>query len=263
VRWLPIRLIGEATGKLRGAIDERRLDELAASIRELGLLQPITVRLTVSGRFELIAGARRLRACEKLGMTHIDAIVLPAGEIDSDLLGIVENLQREPSHYIEEAETLDAILRKSGLSVQEMSGLIGISANALSAKLRLLRIPEPTRKLIRELDISERYARVLLKLTEESKQQSVARKIFENQLTLRDAESLVESILREAPATRRRVTGVVRDHRPYVNAMRDLTDQMRRTGIDAAIEVGETDTAVDVHIRMAKRGAASVTVGAD
>lgn len=252
VRWLPISLIEEPAARPHIPIDCAKLDELAASIRQVGLIQPITVRLTASGRFELIAGLRRLRACGRLGMTHIDAIVLPAGELDCDIMSAAENMQREPAHYIDEAEKLDAILRKNGLSVHELSGMLGITAYALSTKLRLMRIPQPTRRLIREQDISERFARLLIKLNDASDQLAAAQKIAEKRMSLTEAETMIDSLIRNNPLERRRVTGIVRDHRPYVNAMRELTDQMRRTGFDASIDVRETDGSVEVLVRMEK-----------
>ncbi|GHU74961.1 nucleoid occlusion protein [Clostridia bacterium] len=240
MRWLPIRLIQYGPRERRTAVDERKLDELAESIRALGLLQPITVRTTPMNRFELIAGERRLRACERLGWENIDAIVLPAGDIDREMLALTENLQREPLHYLEEAETIDAVMRETGLTLHEIAARLGTSSIGLSSKLRLLKIPPETRRIIRELDLNERYARLLLRLNEEGKQRDAARRFIDKQLTLRDAESLVENMAREMPTDHRHVTGIIRDHRPYVNAIKDIVDQMRRSGLEPSVETAES-----------------------
>ncbi|MDR1263343.1 MAG: ParB/RepB/Spo0J family partition protein [Oscillospiraceae bacterium] len=252
MRWLPIRLIQYGPRETRSAIDERKLDELAESIRALGLLQPITVRTAPGNRYELIAGERRLRACEKLGWDNIDAIVLPAGDVDRDMLALAENIQRVPLHYLEEAETIDAVRSETGLSLQEIAARLGTSTISLSNKLRLLKIPPETRRLIRDLDLNERYARVLLRLNEENMQQTAARRIVEKQLTLRDAESLVENMTIEGPTYHRCVTAIVRDHRPYVNAINDIVDQMRRSGLSPSVESAESDSRLVLTVSLPK-----------
>ncbi|MDR1600546.1 MAG: ParB/RepB/Spo0J family partition protein [Oscillospiraceae bacterium] len=252
MRWLPIRSIQYGPREARSALDERKLDELAESIRALGLLQPITVRSAAAGRFELIAGERRLRACERLGWENIDAIVLPAGDVDREMMALAENIQRVPLHYLEEAETIDAVRGETGLPLQEIAARLGTSAVSLSNKLRLLKIPPETRRLIRELDLSERYARVLLRLNEADKQQNAARRIIEKQLTLRDAESLVDNMAAEIPADHRRVTGIVRDHRPYVNAINDIISQMRRSGLTPTVETAESDSRLVLTVSLPK-----------
>jgi len=252
MRWLPIQAIQPNPHQPRRQMDAQQMDELTASIRELGLLQPVTVRVVGRNRYELIAGERRLRACERNGMTHIDAIVLPASDADSALMAMVENLQRESLHYLDEAQGYEAILRTCNMSQQALADRLGKSQGTLANKLRLLQLPESVRDLLRRYALSERHARALLRLPEERRQLQAARGMAERKLTVREAEAYVESLLR-APKPKRRVWAIMRDHRPYVNAIRDIVLQMQNTGVPAKVDVREETDFIEVTVRMPRR----------
>lgn len=255
MRWLPIQAIQPNPHQPRRQMDAQQMDELAASIRELGLLQPVTVRMIGRNRYELIAGERRMRACERNGMTHIDAIVLPASDADSALMAMVENLQRESLHYLDEAQGYDAILRTCGMSQQALADRLGKSQGALANKLRLLQLPESARDLVRRYALSERHARALLRLPDEQRQVQAARGMAERKLTVREAEAYVDMLLR-APRPQRRVWAIIRDHRPYVNAIRDIVQQMQHTGVPAKVDVREEADFIEVTVHMPRRALA-------
>lgn len=192
---IPLQSILPNPRQPRRTFDEAALGALAASIRQLGLLQPVAVRAVDASRYELIAGERRLRACALLGMTHIDALVLPATALGSALLALVENLQREDLHYLEEAQGYADVLREEGMTQERLARQIGKSQSAVANKLRLLRLEAPVCQALRAYDLGERHARALLRLPLASLRLEAVQRMGEQRLTARQAEALVLSLL--------------------------------------------------------------------
>ena len=133
----------------RRSIDDASIQELAESIKRFGLLSPLLVRRCTAGEYELIAGERRLRALKELGWTHADAIVLSAYDRDCALIGLIENLEREDLHYLDEAEACRRILHEHGLTQEELASILSMSPSALANRLRLLRLSVETRDFLR------------------------------------------------------------------------------------------------------------------
>lgn len=254
---IPVADVAPNPRQPRRAFDEPALCALAASIRENGLLQPIAVREVAGAGYELIAGERRLRAMARLGRTHIDALVLPVDAGQSALLALVENLQREDLHYLEEAEAYEAAMRRLGLTQEALAARIGISQSAVANKLRLLRLAPSVRESLVSLKLSERHARALLRLPDASLQRDAALMMAEQRLTVRQADALVGEMLRALPeqreARRRLRPTFVRDRRLYVNAIASAVREINQSGAQAQMEVrdtGETGGAVEVIVRI-------------
>lgn len=262
MRWLPIQAIEPNPHQPRKRMDAQQMDELAASIRELGLLQPVTVRLIARNRYELIAGERRLRACMRNGMTHIDAIVLPASDADSALMAMVENLQRESLHYLDEAQGYHAILQTCGMSQQVLAKTLGRTQGSVANKLRLLQLSVPVQETARRLSLSERHARLLLNLPDDERQLQAAEHIAAQGLTVREAELYIQALL-HTKRPKRRVVSAIRDHRPYVNAIRDIVRQMQSLGVPAQVDVVEAADCIEVLVRMPRRAAEKTPVNDD
>lgn len=252
VARLPLDLIAPNPRQPRRAFDEHSLLALAASIRQHGLLQPVTVRQTADG-YELIMGERRFRACQMLALPEIDALVLPVDDAESAMLALVENLQREQLHYLEEAEAFAAII-ESGATHEALAHRLGRSVSYVSNKLRLLRLPAELRDFIQESGLSERHARALLPLASDAARERIARISADKNLTVRETEGLVARAaarLPEMPRAKRRVISRVADHRLYLNAVKDVVRQMNDTGLAASMTTREADGVVEVVIRMA------------
>ncbi len=195
---IPLALIEVGTLQPRGRFDEAALEELAASIREKGLLQPIVVRPKGDG-YELVAGERRFRAAQRAGLSEIPAIVRELDDQAALEAALIENLQREDLSPVEEARGY-ARLAEMGLSHQEIAERVGKSRAAVTNALRLLQLPEEVLRALDEGQISAGHARALLMLPEEKRLWGL-REILRRGLSVRQAEALKDRLSR-APRPR-------------------------------------------------------------
>jgi len=228
----------------RREFDGEAIEALAESIRSVGLLSPILVRRTADG-YELIAGERRLRAMETLGWRDCDAIVLGARERDCALIGLIENLQREELHYLDEAMACRRILREHNLTQDALAAAIGKSPSALANLLRLLRLDEAVLRALRQSDLSERHARALLRLREPARQLEMLEIAVRERLSVRQLE---DRIARAEPgkSPARLPERLLRENRLVVNAVNETVRQLRRIGVRASSRVESREDSFDV-----------------
>ena len=231
----------------RCASDADALRDLAESIRRFGLLSPLLVRRVDANGYELIAGERRLQAMALLGWNSADAIVLGADDRDSALIGLIENLQREELHFLDEAEACRRILREHGLTQEELAAALGRSPSALANRLRLLRLGRNVRSCIREGQLSERHARALLRLERENDQLRLARCAVQKKMSVRQLEAQIDELLRERkPAAPCPAAGLMRDSRLVINALKDTVRQLKRIGVPASSRVEAHEDYYDI-----------------
>ena len=176
VVFLPARSIRPNPAQPRKVFDPAALDELADSIRQHGILQPLSVRRR-GGGYELIAGERRLRAAELAGVTDIPCIVMSMDDRESGMAALVENLQRQDLDFIEEAMGIARLVKDWGMSQEQAARLLGKSQSAIANKLRLLKHSEPVLAALREAGLTERHARALLRLGSEEEKLAAIREI--------------------------------------------------------------------------------------
>lgn len=173
--------------------DETALDELAASIKAQGLIQPVLVRpLGEQGRYEIVAGERRWRACQKAGLSKIECIVRPMDEYESMAIALIENLQREDLNPMEEARALGQIKEHFEITQEELADKIGKSRPAVANCLRLLKLPDKVQVMLETSALSAGHARALLGLDDPGAMELVADKVLAQQLTVRATEDLVK-----------------------------------------------------------------------
>ena len=163
IHQLPIDKIVPNPRQPRRHFDEQALRELAESIRQHGVLQPLSVQRTAGG-YVLVAGERRLRAAGMAGLTHVPCLLVRASDEDSAVLALIENLQRCDLHYLEEAQAIARLIAQYGLSQEEAARRLGRSQSAVANKLRLLRLSEGCAALLRQYGLTERHARAVLRL---------------------------------------------------------------------------------------------------
>jgi len=174
----------------RRTIDPEKISELAKSIQESGLLQPITVRRTPAG-FELVAGERRWRASREAGQTHVDAIVREVTDAEALMLSLIENIQRDDLNPIEEAQGYARIAEEFNLSQEEIAQKMGKDRATVANFLRLLKLPEEVRKEIQKGTLSAGHGRSLLALEGAPAQREIARLVISKGLSVRAVEELI------------------------------------------------------------------------
>jgi ParB family chromosome partitioning protein len=197
---LPVSAIRPNSRQPRNSFPEAGIRELAASIREVGILQPLVVRSTPGG-FELIAGERRLRAAREAGLERVPVLIRQAGENESMELALVENLQRENLSPLETAAAYQALMDGFGLSKEMLARRLGKSRAAVTNTLRLVHLPENIQTLLGEGKISEGHARALLGLANEEQMTELARKVGDEKLSVRRTEELVREMLANPQAS--------------------------------------------------------------
>ncbi len=177
----------------REVFDEKALKELAVSIKEHGVIQPIIVR-EVNGKYEIIAGERRYKASVLAGMTKIPALVRNLDDKESSKVALLENLQRKNLNPIEEAKTFQKILEIDEMTQEELAKTMGKSQSAVSNKLRLLSLPNEVQEALLKEQISERHARALLKIEDSKTQTEMLNKVIDNKMSVRKLEEEIKSI---------------------------------------------------------------------
>ena len=257
VRYIAIGAVRPNPQQPRRSFDETALRELADSIRAYGILHPLTVR-DKGGYYELVAGERRLRAAKLAGLREVPCLAVQSDEEESALLSLIENLQRQDLHYMEEAAAIAKLIAVYGLSQEQAAERLGKSQSAVANKLRLLRLSPACVALLREGGLSERHARALLRLSDENERLAALRVIVERGCNVAQAEAYIESVLQRAAVTppRRRPTFIVKDVRLFLNTIRRSMGIMQRAGVDAACEREDTDEEIRLTIRIPRTGAA-------
>ena len=255
VLFLPVDAISPNPDQPRRVFPQHELEELAASIRALGLLQPLTVRRGEQG-WELVAGERRLRAAKLAGLTEVPCLSLQIDSQRSSLLALVENLQRKDLDFWEEALALDRLISTYHLSQEEAARRIGKSQSAVANKLRLLKLPCAVLERLRDAGATERHARALLPLGDPRLQAQAAELILKEKLTVAQTEALVDRLLHPAPQVpaapprRPRRVVLIKDVRLFLNTLSRGVALMRSAGVDAQCsrEDREGEILLTIHI---------------
>lgn len=190
---LPLNEIMPNKEQPRKTFDEGALQELADSITQHGVLQPLLVRPLVTGGYQLVAGERRWRASRMAGLKEVPVVVKELSDVETMEIAIIENLQREDLNPIEEAEGLQALIDRCGFTQEEVATSVGKSRPAIANALRLLKLPQEVRDMTKNGEISAGHARALLSFDNEAMIYEVAQNIVKNNLTVRDVERLAKT----------------------------------------------------------------------
>jgi len=250
VIFLPVEAISPNPEQPRRHFDPEQLEELAASIREMGLLQPLSVRRR-DGNWELVAGERRLRACKLAGLTQVPCLSIAVDDRSSSLLALVENLQRKDLDFWEEALALRRLVDEWGLSQEECAKRIGKSQSAVANKLRLLKLPQEVLELLREHHCSERHARALLPLEDPELQRKAAGQVVKMGLTVAQTEAFVTKLLTDRPK-KKKPTFILKDVRLFLNTISRSMDLIRSAGVDAKCQREDLEGEICLTIRIPK-----------
>lgn len=257
VTMLSPEVISPNPDQPRRFFDPDGLTELADSIRVHGILQPLSVRRKGGGRYELIAGERRLRAAMLCGLDQVPCLVMEVSRESSCLLSLIENLQRRDLDFWEEAKALERLTQVYGLSQEEVAGKVGKSQSAVANKLRLLRLPQEVLSLLRKSGFTERHARALLRLPDPAAQQEATQRMVREGWTVARTEQYVEELLQPKEKKVRRPF-ILQDVRFFLNTLDHSLAVMRASGVKAKCQKVEEGEDILLTIRIPKaRGAAS------
>ena len=246
----------------RKVFDETSLRELSDSIRNYGILNPLTVR-SRGGKYELVAGERRLRAAKLAGLRDVPCILIDVNMEDASLISLIENLQRRDLDFIEEANGISQLISMFGMSQEEAARRIGKSQSAVANKLRLLKLPQDVLTALRENGLTERHGRALLRIRNPNRQREVLEYIVDNDLNVAAAESYIDVLLSrpqepeppESPGHKR--TFVLKDVRVFLNTLSRSIDLMKQGGINAGMQREETEDSLILTISIPKSRASA------
>lgn len=264
---IPVNNIRPNPHQPRKTFNWSDLEELAQSIYQNGLLQPITVREICTGRYELVAGERRLRASKMAGLAEIPAIVVNISEEKSAVYAVIENLQRKDLHFFEEAQAIEQLNRKFGMNRERIAKKLGKSPSAVSNKLRLLNLPESIRSRIVSNGLTERHARAILRLPDYELMSEVVDAIINNCLNVSETELLITRLLEENSSQqvvekkeKPRNIKIFRDVKLFINTLDHAVMTMRKNGIDANSYHKETENYTEYVVRINKQDVSRETL---
>jgi len=243
----------------RKTFTEESIRELSASIKQVGIIQPLIVR-KLGGVYELVAGERRLRAAKVAGLVTVPVVVKQYTNQEVAQATLVENLQREDLNVLEEALAYDLLLSEFSLTQEELARRLGMSQSTVANKRRLLKLADEVKVLLSEGKLSERHARALLKLESLQAQATLAALAVSQDLTVKQTEEAVERFLAGESEHEDGATAVVkpvrrflvRDVRIFVNSVRQAIALMKKNGVAAEVQEIDKDTHYEFVVRIPK-----------
>ena len=253
------RLIELATDKIvpnpaqpRKDFPKEELEQLAESIRQNGVLQPVLVRRD-RDRYVLIAGERRWRASRMAGLRTIPAIVQDFSAKDSAVLALIENMQRSDLNFFEEAAAIYALMRDRSMTQEETARRLGMSQPALANKIRLLRLSGEEQRIILENRLTERHARALLRIEDPIRRVQTLKAVIDRGLNVAQTDALVREVLEAKPQTPKpKRTFIAKDVRLFLNTKDHAVSAMKDAGIRAVSQRTETDDYFECVVRIPK-----------
>ena len=246
VVFLPAQSIQPNPAQPRKVFAAGALDELAESIRQHGILQPLSVRRR-DNVYELISGERRLRAAQLAGITDIPCILMRMDDLESGMAALVENLQRQDLDFIEEAQGIRYLLDHFKMSQEQAARLLGKSQSSVANKLRLLRHTPAVLEALREAGLTERHARALLRLPDENSVLAAIQEIARQNMSVARTERYIENLLSTSTAKKRGASVGA-----FLNSLTQNLQKIQLSGIPAVSECRETDSQIVLTITIPK-----------
>ena len=246
VLFLPIRTIRANPAQPRKIFREEALAELADSIRQHGVLQPLSVR-RVGNSYELIAGERRLRAAQLAGLYEIPCLVMNMDDRESAMTAMVENLQRQDLDFVEEAQGISRLMGQWDMSQEQVARLLGKSQSAIANKLRLLRHSPEVLERLRQTGLTERHGRALLKLKSEEEKLQIIEVIVQQAMNVARAEKYIQELQKTAEREPQRI-----NVGNFLNNLSQSLARIQSSGIPAVSERRETEKQIVLTITIPK-----------
>ncbi len=240
----------------RKIFEEEKLRDLAKSIEENGILQPLTVRKVSQSEYEIIAGERRLRAAVIAGYIKVPCIVLKCNDRESAMLALLENLQRCNLGIFEEARGISRLIRRYGITQEQAAEKLGKSQSAIANKLRLLNLSYDEQDWIVQAGLSERHARALLRIYDQELRKEALSKIIAENLNVAQTEELVENLLYNSSVSEKdkKITRkiIIRDIRIFINTINKAVMTMQQAGIKAVCKHKDSGDYIEYTVKIPK-----------
>lgn len=250
---IPVDSIYPNPNQPRRVFEPEKISELAASIAEYGLLQPITVQQFERNTYQLVAGERRLLACRQLQMEEIPAIITQMEKENSAALALIENIQRCSLNYFEEALAIENLMEMLGVTQQVIAKRLGKTQSTVANKLRLLKYPPQIQEKLLQSGLTERHARALLPLLGTDKLEAVLEMVAGKELTVSQTEQFVAQQLAQKKEKKSLELYIVKDLRVFVDTVTQATELMKLAGIKATTNMKEDGEELVYTIRIKKK----------
>ncbi len=241
----------------RTIFSEEKIEELARTIHTHGVIQPIVIRSIGEQSYEIIAGERRYRAMKSLGWSEVPAIVRQLDDKETASIALIENLQREELTAIEEAYAYEQLLELHSLTQEALAQRLGKGQSTVANKLRLLKLPDEVKEAIMDKKLSERHARALISLKDESLQVAMYKEVIEHQLNVKQLEDKIKELLnpeqKEEKKSRPKRKSVSRDVRIAVNTIKQSLTLVSKSGIDVKTEEEDFEDYYSITVKIPKK----------
>jgi len=263
---IPVHMIKPNPYQPRKNFSMQSLEELAQSIKQYGVIQPITVRSCPQGGYEMIAGERRLRAVRLAGLDYIPAMIVNVYEQDSAIMAMIENLQRENLHYLEEAKGYLSLIKDHGFTQEELAAKLGKSQSTIANKLRILRLSNEIKEVLIRENLTERHARALLKLPDDNLRMKAVRQVVENKMNVRDTEEVINSLIESlqkleekndkvesnSGKTQRKIFRRTKDARIFINTIRNAVNMLKTYGLAVQYSQMDKGDLIEITVKIPK-----------
>lgn len=247
---IPVSEIVSNPAQPRTLFDIDELNSLAESIRENGILQPLTVRINAHAQYELIAGERRLKAAQIAELTEVPCIVVETDARQSAVLALLENIQRQDLNFFEEARAISNLIVEWNVTQEEASRRLGKAQSTVANKLRLLKLTDQQQVKILDAGLTERHARAILKINDPIMTEKVIYYVAAKHLNVKQTEEYIESILKEEQKSRRNYIHVIKDVRLFLNTINKAIETMQNAGVPAKAEKREQEDCIEYIVRI-------------
>lgn len=235
----------------RTNFDKDALNELSQSILENGLIQPIVVRPSLNGKYEIVAGERRFKAASMVGYQKIPCIVQDYTDLQSAQIALIENIQRENLSPIEEAEAFHTLIEMTGMTQQELAVKLGKTQSTIANKLRLLKLPDTVKEALKERKMTERHARAMLSITDKQVIDEITQKVIENKMTVSETEKVVKEQMKAHKKTQK-VMVLTQSVRIALNTIKQAVNMIRMSNIDIDMSEEDQEDVYVITLKVAK-----------
>ena len=249
-KQIDINKIEENENQPRKVFDDEKIEELATSIKENGLIQPIIVR-KYNRNYQIIAGERRFRACKLAGLKTIPCVIKDIDDKQVDTYAIIENIQRENLSPIEEASAYKTLIDTYNMNQTELANKVGKKQSTIANKLRLLKLSDDVKYALKAKQITERHARAMLSL-DEQKQQEVLKEVLKKSLNVKQTETLINKPVKAKEKPKKVTTKISKNFKIAMNTINQAIDLIQKSGIDVTSETQEADEEYVITLKVKK-----------